>query len=134
MDNKMETAMDNELDFRVGDVVCDIKFGTGKVDSTDDRPFPIKVYFYDKKISASYTADGKYYSSEKHRILYHGTWEQVFGNLPDLKPKRKVKRWVNLYCRENQIIAGYAYPRPEEARAVCDASLVAKAIEIEVDE
>ena len=125
--------MNNELDFRVGDVVCDIRFGTGRVEEIETgRNWPVCVDF-GKKRKRPYGLDGRYYDGE-HRSLYHGTWEQVFGNLPDLNPKRKVKRWVNLYCRENQIVAGYAYPRPEEARAVCDASLVAKAIEIEVDE
>ena len=126
---------DNELDFRVGDVVCDIQYGTGKVDSIDNRPFLIKVYFHDKKILASYTADGKYYSSEKHRILYHGTWEQVFGNLPDLRPKRKVKRWVNLYSSEQGIISTPPYSSVEIARKMAIANeVVAVAVEIEVDE
>ena len=131
MDNKMETAMDNELDFRVGDVVCDIRYGTGTIHTTLENGFNVA---FGKDAWCSYCDDGREIDGEMHRALYHGTWEQVFGNLPDLKPKRKVKRWVNLYYRENQIIAGHAYPRPEEARAVCDASLVAKAIEVEVDE
>ena len=127
--------MDNELDFRVGDVVCDIRFGTGKVDSIDNRPFLIKVYFHDKKISASYTADGKYYSSEKHRILYHGKWEQVFGNLPDLKPRRKVKRWVNLYQSGfGTVVAGSTHASEETARSKVNLDAVAVAVEIEVNE
>ena len=127
--------MNNELDFRVGDVVCDIRYGTGVVVGvkTGDNCWPVGVSFGETE-SRLYKFNGRYIDDDKYRSLYHGAWEQVFGNLPDLKPRRKVKRWVNLYCRENQIIAGHAYPRPEEARAVCDASLVAKAIEIEVDE
>ena len=47
MDNKMETAMDNELDFRVGDVVCDIRYGTGVVVGvkTGDNCWPVGVSF-----------------------------------------------------------------------------------------
>ena len=130
----MDNKMDNELDFRVGDVVCDIRYGTGRIEEIEvDSEWPVRVNFGGNG-SEMYLADGRESYIDKLRSLYHGTWGQVFGNLPDLKPRRKVKRWVNLYCRENQIIAGHAYPRPEEARAVCDASLVAKAIEIEVDE
>lgn len=127
--------MGNELDFRVGDVVCDFVHGTGKIDNINSfDKYSIKVD-YGIDVLISYTIEGsRFNTNESKRFLYHGTWEEVFGNLPDLKPKRKVKRWVNLYCRENQIIAGHAYPRPEEAKAVCDASLIAKAVEIEVDE
>ena len=124
-----------DYDFRLDDVVCDPAplRGTGKVFLTSDSYYPIGVKF-DGGETVTYTRDGRSHISYNRRELYHGTLEQVFGNLPVIRPKRKVKRWVNLYCRENQIIAGHAYPRPEEAKAVCDASLIAKAVEIEVDE
>lgn len=142
MDNKMEMAMDNELDFRVGDVVCDIQYGTGKVAEVRSRdPFPFQVAFEGGK-HARYQMDGRWSCLDKGRSLYHGTWEQVFGNLPVIRPKRKVKKWVNLFwdsCVGYHRVEYY----PSEDRAVKDykrmneadyLTFKAVAVEIEVDE
>ena len=136
MDNKMETTMDNELDFRVGDVVCDIQYGTGKVAEIRSRdPFPFQVVFEEGR-HARYQMDGRWSCLDNGRSLYHGTWEQVFGNLPDLKPKRKVKRWVNLYLGEQMSIkSSHLYSSLDSARKAAIANeAVAVAVEIEVDE
>ena len=61
----------------------------------------------------------------------------MFGNLPDLKPRRKVKRWVNLYSSEHGIIATPPYSSVEIANKMAIANevvAVAVAVEIEVDE
>ena len=124
--------MDNELDFRVGDVVCDIRYGTGKVKEIETgRNWPVCVNF-GKARKRPYGLDGRYYDGER-RSLYHGTWEQVFGNLPDIKPKRKVKRWVNLYTSGEWEL----YDSKEKARnflSINPSKSVAVAVEIEVDE
>ena len=124
--------MDNELDFRVGDVVCDYWYGTGKVQDIDYSKF-IYVLF-DNGILCVYNSRGRMSSSlHPHRSLYHGTWEQVFGNLPNLKPKRKVKRWVNLYTNGEWEL----YDSKEKARdflGINPSKPVAVAVEIEVDE
>lgn len=137
MDNKTETAMDNELDFRVGDVVCDIRHGTGKVvEIRSNDSFPIRVDF-GWAVRAGYQINGRWLDQDKLRSLYHGTWEQVFGNLPDLKPKRKVKRWVNLYLAEKlsqAVKSSRLYLTENEARANANIDAVAVAVEIEVDE
>ena len=126
--------MDNELDFRVGDVVCDIRFGTGVVVGvkTGDDCWPVGVSFGEIE-SRLYKFDGRYIDDDKYRSLYHGTWEHVFGNLPDLKPRRKVKRWANLYdsgefkmFNDKVTAKSFAETTPFK--------VVAVAVEIEVDE
>ena len=127
---------DNEMDFRVGDVVCDIRFGTGRIVDIDtgDDCWPVGVSFGEIRIRF-YKFDGRYFDDDVYPSLYHGTWEQVFGNLPDLKPKRKVKRWVNLYSHDQGIIATPPYSSAENARKMAIANeAVAVAVEIEVDE
>ena len=126
--------MNNEMDFRVGDVVCDIRFGTGRIVDIDtgDDCWPVGVSFGEIRIRF-YKFDGRYFDDDEYPSLYHGTWEQVFGNLPDLKPKRKVKRWVNLYgsgewkiFNDKDIAKDFAETTPFKVIAV--------AVEIEVDE
>ena len=130
--------MGNELNFRVGDVVCHDAYGDGYIlsiktegDHVPFRDFPISVKF-SKKVY-SFTLDGKEMPNEPHASLHHGTWEQVFGNLPDLKPRRKVKRWANLYVGD-RILYCKKFISPEEALNNSDKTCVAVAVEIEVDE
>ena len=57
----------------------------------------------------------------------------MFGNLPDLKPKRKVERWANLYGSGewkifNDEITAKSFAETTPFR------VVAVAVEIEVDE
>ena len=129
----MENKMDNELDFSVGDVVCDIRYGTGVVEELEiNSEWPVYVDFGGDDPDVC-RCDGKASNGDKHRALYHGTWEQVFGNLPDLKPKRKVKRWVNLYANGEWEL----YDSKEKARnflGINPSKSVAVAVEIEVDE
>ena len=129
--------MDNELDFRVGDVVCDIRFGTGRIVDIDtgDDCWPVGVSFGEIRIRF-YKFDGRYFDDDEYPSLYHGTWEQVFGNLPDIKPRRKVKRWVNLYLGEQMSIkSSHPYSSLDSARKAAIANeAVAVAVEIEVDE
>ena len=131
--------MDNELDFRVGDVVCDIRFGTGKIDEIETgRNWPVCVNF-GKARKRPYGLDGRYYDGE-HRSLYHGTWEQVFGNLPDLKPRRKVKRWLNVKQYNSSYgspeVYGYLNESEDEARQAASphARHILIACPVEVDE
>ena len=127
----MENEMDNELDFRVGDVVCDAQKGTGKVANVSNR---LIHAIFDDNGSCVYRIDGKRLDDDGKRMsLYHGTWEQVFGNLPNLKPKRKVKRWVNLYTNGEWEL----YDSKEKAQkflGINPSKSVAVAVEIEVDE
>lgn len=126
----MENKMDNELDFRVGDVVCDCRLGTGKV---CESPLGAVLVEFESDVKACYTLDGKSHRSHQCRALYHGTWEQVFGNLPDIKPKRKVKRWVNLYTSGEWEL----YDSKEKARyfsGINPSNPIAVAVEIEVNE
>ena len=124
-----EMGMDNELDFRVGDVVCDAQKGTGKVANVSNR---LIHAIFDDNGSCVYRIDGKRLDDDGKRLsLYHGTWEQVFGNLPDLKPKRKVKQWFNLTD------AGYwlSYESEQDAKENAFGEIfIAVAVEIEVDE
>ena len=122
--------MDNELDFRVGDVVCDIKFGNGKVFKID-RGFVYVIFKTGNEFI--YESSGKVYRGHPHRALYHGTWEQVFGNLPDLKPKRKVKRWANLYDSGEFKIFNDEITAKSFAE-IAPFKVVAVAVEVEVDE
>ena len=124
--------MDNEFDFRVGDVVCDSELGTGRVCKISHTTVHVD-FEGDTQWDCDYTLDGKSHQSHPHRALYHGTWEQVFGNLPDIKPKRKVKRWVNLYTSGEWEL----YDSKEKARnflSINPSKSVAVAVEIEVDE
>ena len=53
----------------------------------------------------------------------------MFGNLPDIKPKRKVKRWVNLYTSGEWEL----YDSKEKARnflSINPSKSVAVAVEI----
>ena len=130
----MENEMDNELDFRVGDVVCDAQKGTGKVANVSNR---LIHAIFDDNGSCVYRIDGKRLDDDGKRLsLYHGTWEQVFGNLPDIKPKRKVKRWVNLYhaLSHDGFEARLSYTSAAYASSHADPGAVAVAVEIEVDE
>ena len=125
--------MDNELDFRVGDVVCDIRYGTGRIEEIEvDSEWPVRVNFGGNG-SEMYLADGRESYIDKLRSLYHGTWEQVFGNLPDLKPKRKVKRWVNLYGSGEFKIFNDEITAKSFAETT-PFKVIAVAVEIEVDE
>ena len=128
--------MDNELDFRAGDVVCDIRYGTGKIDNVKfNGAWPFYVNF-DNGRTEMYLPDGRDSNLDKLRSLYHGTWEQVFGNLPDLKPKRKVKRWVNLYLSGmlgKGVESKKIYLTEEEAKENANIDAVAVAVEVEVD-
>lgn len=89
--------MNTDKDFRVGDVVCDITKGTGIVDLIMDQGFwRVEVTFNgDLGILESYSEGGFIETEDTNPALYHGTWEEVFGNLPTIKPKRKVKKWLN---------------------------------------
>ena len=129
----IENKMDNELDFRVGDVVCDCRLGTGTVCEIASGAAWIE---FGSGVYVRYTLDGKIGRSHQPRALYHGTWDQVFGNLPDLKPKRKVKRWVNLYpdCDNSGFQSGETFVTANEAKLSATSRAVAVAVEIEVDE
>lgn len=127
--------MDNELDFRVGDVVCDIRYGTGEVIGIDCAPkVPVRFNTIDKVVY--YHNNGSCDCYQMFRSLYHGTWEQVFGNLPDLKPKRKVKRWVNLYpaLGHDGLESRISYTSAAHASSHADHDAVAVAVEVDVDE
>ena len=111
-------------------MVCDVRYGTGKVDALLDGGLSV---VFDNDAYCSYCKDGREIDGELHASLYHGTWEQVFGKLPDLKPKRKVKRWANLYgsgewkiFNDKDIAKDFAETTPFKVIAV--------AVEIEVDE
>ena len=124
--------METELDFRVGDVVCDCELGTGMVCKISHTAIHVD-FEGDTQRDCNYTLDGKSHLSHRHRALYHGTWEQVFGNLPNLKPKRKVKRWVNLYTNGEWEL----YDSKEKAQkflGINPSKSVAVSVEIEVDE
>ena len=132
-----------DYDFRPDDVVCDPAplRGTGRVFLTSDSYYPIGVKF-DGGETVTYTRDGRSYISYNRRELYHGTLEQVFGNLPVIRPKRKVKKFINLFwdnCLGYHRVEYY----PSEDRAVKDykrmneadyLTFKAVAVEIEVDE
>lgn len=123
----MENKMDNEFDFRIGDVVC---------------------VFSPKRIEGEIVEVGtcgahvRQWGWFDYGLLRPGTWEQNFGNLPDLKPKRKVKKWINLFwdnCLGYHRVEYY----PSEERAIKDykrmneadyLTFKAVSVEIEVDE
>ena len=124
--------MDNELDFRVGDVVCDLRYGDGVIKNHHDLDYPILVAF-SSGMEASYTPEGRVHRRETFPTLRHGTYEQNFGNLPNLKPKRKVKRWVNRDTNGEWAL----YDSKEKAQkflGINPSKSVAVAVEIEVDE
>ena len=113
--------------------MCDIRRGTGKVvEIGSNDSFPIRVDF-GWAVRAVYQIDGRWGGQDKLRSLYHGTWEQVFGNLPDLKPRRKVKRWANLYGSGEWKIFNDEITAKSFAETT-PFKVVAVAVEIEVDE
>lgn len=123
-------------DFRVGDVVCDFRYGTGKVADINElgAVYPVSVDFnnIDGRHLESYDEYGLGHIKDKTPSLRHGTWEQNFGNLPVIKPKRKVIRWVNLY--NNDSCYFYMYTRKEIAEKSAQENAIAVAVPIEVDE
>jgi len=128
-----------EQDFRVGDVVCDYRYGTGKVIDVVADCGNCSVFVEFNKSNTSYSIEGRELNSDTIPPLRHGTWEQNFGNLPTIKPKRKVKRWFNLYRDNNECLDGkyVEYFTKESADILAERSEkkpFAVAVEIEVDE
>ena len=130
-------------DFRVGDVVCDLRYGTGKVitvaSEEEGYDYGLSVLF-SHGMGTWYLYDGRKEIKDKHPSLRHGKWEENFGNLPVIRPKRKVKKWVNLFwdsCVGYHRVEYY----PSEDRAVKDYKrmneadyLTFKAVAIEIEE
>ena len=99
------------------------------------QPHPEGGHFRETFRDTRTDAAGRAVSTAIYYLLARG--EQVFGNLPDLKPRRKVKRWVNLYLAEKlsqAVKSSRLYLTENEARANANIDAVAVAVEIEVDE
>lgn len=92
-------------DFRVGDVVCDIRYGTGTVVNVRDLGFwNVEVTFdIELGVFEAYSQRGFSDSMDKFPALRHGTWEEVFGNLPVIKPKRTKKLYLNVWLGDNDM-------------------------------
>lgn len=119
-------------DFRSGDVVCSLRYGTGKVFSINDSAnYPVIVEFVDG-VKIRFDVDGRENDTDMYPSLRHGTREQNFGNLPVIKPKRKVIRWVNLYSTFSCYF--YMYTSKEIAEKSARENAIAVAVPIEVDE
>ena len=126
--------MNKDKDFRVGDVVCDLRFGTGRVGIIcNDYALSIGVYFKELDVWSWYSPSGHIIGCYNIAQLYHGTLDEVFGTLPEIKPKRKVKKWVNLY-QTGDNGSFYTYDYEELAKAVADDRAIAVAVPIEVEE
>lgn len=111
-------------DLNQDDIVCDYLLGTGIVNSITEHD-GVFVIFEGRT--------GRYQVSPKQ--LRHGTWEQNFGNLPVIKPKRKVNKWVNLYLDGGGYSRFYMYSSEEVAqKAAWKQRAIAVAVPIEVDE
>ena len=133
-----------DKDFRVGDIVCSFDLGTGIVTNkhTSGPFFSIEVKFHNFALKKDFNLDGtrkvggEVYT--KLPSLMHGTWEQVFGQIQDVKPVRKIKKYVNLYEKavKDSYIFGDVYNSKEEAleNATKHRYNVAIAVEIEVEE
>ena len=109
-------------DFRVGDVVCDFdcKPSDGMIQHINGDTVWIEW-------RRGGMLDGWYNTNN----LRHGTWQQNFGNLPVIKPIRKVRLWFNL------TFAGYwlSYETKADAQdGAVGESFIAVAVPIEVDE
>ena len=129
--------MSDKMDFRVGDVVCDLIYGDGIIESIEEEgisPWRVTVSF--ELFKVNYNKSGHASSMDKHPSLRHGTWEQNFGSLPNIKHVRKVKRWVNLYpdCDKSGFQSGDTFFTANEAKLSATSQAVAVAVEIEVDE
>lgn len=86
----------NEYDFQVGDKVYDIIFGNGNVIEVNNY---IEVSFPNED-AVTYTLDGKFYSSDPMRSLYHGHDLEVIVK-GEKRPVRTKKRYVYLYLAED---------------------------------
>lgn len=126
-----------DKDFRVGDVVCCSIYGNGVVVAIKPKArYTHSVTFKDS--THRYTAQGCYYiASYVKPSLFHGTYEEVFGEVKDVKPKRNKTVYVNLYAvpgKCNHQTGGSPYDTPEEAKSMNMGNAVAVAVPVEVPE
>lgn len=69
------------MDFTVGDLVWDFRFGNGKVEQISDhaKTYPVAVVFEEYSDITVYTSDGKCFSADPNRCLFHGHNLKVIG-------------------------------------------------------
>ena len=118
-----------DKDFRVGDIVCCYTWGTGEVSKVTES----EVTFEYQGGSVMFKPDGSYLHTliPDRPQLFHGTWEEVFGNVKDVKLIRKVKRWVNIY--PDGLYDRFTSKAKAEEN-VSEYRVLAIAIEIEIEE
>lgn len=89
---------DNSQEFKIGDKVIDIISGVkGKVtciDTLNNDSYPIFVEFNDNE-EASFTLDGRYYSSDKHPSLLHyrDDYDYSVIDFNNLPKRQEANRW-----------------------------------------
>lgn len=133
--------------FRVGDVVCTHRDGTGEVVSIDYKADEIWVRFVKDSNGSPFeahdffTLEGKDCSTDNHPILRQGTWGEVFSNLPEIKPKRTKMVYLNVWLDDLDVSYCYLYDSATDALSARDKYMFASkckfikvAEEVEVEE
>jgi hypothetical protein len=85
----------NPRPFEVGERVFDVTIGWGTV--TRIMPYEVRVQPNEGSNPRSYHADGRYFSTNKYRSLYHADEVGPDGVLRIQVEPKKVKRWVFAY-------------------------------------
>lgn len=103
---------------QVGDNVWSTSGGDGVIISTTNGSiYPIKVDHGD--VNLSYTIDGKHSATDVLPTLFWGK-PRIVKQTP---PKRKVKKWVNLYRKgQYNLSKGWDYQNETDARAHRDTT------------
>lgn len=116
---------------RVGDKVWHITRGKGKITNIIfSERWPIEVKF--KNGISIYTFEGKDLEKDINPSLF---WDEIEFDIPT-KPKRKVKRYINLYWEEKTKSIKYGgYLHLTKSTALnLGGEAIKSGIEIEIDE
>ena len=116
-------------DAKVADRVWGVIQGWGKVVLVDATKWPLFVKF-ENGTSETYTFEGKETLRDSQPSLF---WDKI-DMTPPPRPKRVVKKYVNLYMKEDLFTyMGWAYDSKEQADRSKSHNRVA-CVEIEVEE
>lgn len=128
-----------DKDFRAGDPVCTWRLGDGVVSDlkSESEVYSVRVEFLSGRV-VHFTPEGLLYLGAARPSLFHGTFEQVFGQVKDVKPVRNVIKYLNIFRDYAGLARWIMFDTEIAAKGHADFCLsnhyIAVAVPVEVDE